>query len=103
MGKMEDLLVDRKLDQVPWTTQQTLIGTVCTLVPWLFFVFGLSKINNTGATNVPPLAPQMDLLNAIMTYTISSLGEAAFLIAPLYVAKRAIHATTVYARQVWQE
>src|SRR3981081_1025137 len=102
MGKTEDLLVDRKLDQVPWTIQQTIIGTICTLVPWLFFVVGLSNVNSRGATHVPPLAFQKDLLNAILTFIISSLVEAAFLIAPLYVAKHAIHATTVYARQVWQ-
>ncbi len=99
MGKTEDLLAERKLDQVPWTFQQTIIGVVCTLVPWLFFVFELTGNGSNNATHIPPLTPQKDLLNAILIFIISSLIEAAFLIAPLYFANRAARANTPRLRQ----
>jgi CAAX protease family protein len=95
MEKTEDQLAGRQIDQVPWTIQQTIIGTVCTLVPWLFFVFALSG-NAGSATHIRPLTPQKDLLNALLTFIISSLIEAAFLIAPLYYANRAARAITTH-------
>jgi membrane protease YdiL (CAAX protease family) len=94
MGQSEDLFAERKLDQVPWTFQQTIIGTVFTLVPWLFFVFGLTGTSN-NATHIQPLTPQKDLLIALLTCILSSLIEAAFLVAPLYYANRAARATSL--------
>ncbi len=102
MRNSEELVLDHKLGQARWTIQQTIIGTICTLVPWLFFVFALSSRDTSGTMHLPPLTFQKDLQNAIFTFIISSLIEAAFLVAPLYIADRAVHTITPHVRLMWQ-
>ena len=96
---MEHHLVEGKIAEVPWTVQQTFIGIILTLVPWIVIVVGLGGGNTPAPTR---LSPQLDLINAIVTFFLSSLIEGAFLIAPLYFANRTLHAITPHAQLAWQ-
>src|SRR5579859_446185 len=99
MKKMERPLGERKTAEVPWTIQQTFIAIILTLVPWIVIVVSLGGGNTSAPTR---LTPRLDLINAIVTFFLSSLIEGAFLIAPLYFANRAFHAITPHARLAWQ-
>ncbi len=73
---------------VPWSTTDAIVGTVLTLVPLL----ALDAVNallagSTGGT-LPKLTFQQDLQAAILTFIITSVLEAVFLIAPIYYARR---------------
>lgn len=84
---------------VPWTIQQTFLGILLTLVPWLLLAFSLSSLN-TRTSHTAPLAPNVDLVNAIITFILASLIEGAFLIAPFYIAGRAFRQLPDRWRQV---
>lgn len=79
------VLEEKELEEVPWTLQQTIIGTVATLLPWVLFTIG-SSLMQDHATRTAALPPGEDLLNAIIVLIFSALVEAAFLIAPFYYA-----------------
>lgn len=77
------------VEQVPWTIQQTFLGIFLTLVPWIAVAIALGGLNaSTRPTRSIPLTPQQDVLNAIVTFVLSTLIEAAFLIGPFYFANR---------------
>lgn len=82
-------MVEQKFDEVPWTIQQTFLGIALTLIPWIALAFILASLNGSAASSSKPLSPQVDLINAILVFILSSLIEGAFLIAPLYFAVRA--------------
>jgi uncharacterized protein len=82
-------LVEQKFDEVPWTIQQTFLGIALTLIPWIALALVLDLFTGSAASSSKPLPPQVDLINAIITFILSSLIEGAFLIAPLYFALRA--------------
>lgn len=76
---------------VPWTLVQTIAGVTITLVPWVaFLVVGQLASGGTSATSGAHLrlSPVEDLIAAIGTLVLTSVIEAAFLIAPLYLAIR---------------
>jgi membrane protease YdiL (CAAX protease family) len=80
-------LLERKYDEVPWTTQQTFTGILFTLVPWIILSLGFSVFNTSStATSAVPLTPSVDLINAAITFVFSGLVEGAFVIAPFYFA-----------------
>ncbi len=82
-------MVEQKLEWCPWSLRQTLIGTFFTLVPWIILALSLTTLNSSGVSTQPHrLSPQADLTSAIITFLFSVLVEAAFLIAPLYYARR---------------
>lgn len=85
-------MLEQKFDsveQVPWTIQQTFLGIFFTLVPWIALAIALGSLNaSTRPARSIPLTPQQDLLNAITTFILSTLIEAAFLIGPFYFANR---------------
>lgn len=85
-------MLEHRKDAVPWTLQQTFLGILLTLVPWIALVVGLSSFNGKS-TPTTPLSPQTDLTNAIVTFIFSSIIEAAFLIAPLYFAHHLFRST----------
>jgi membrane protease YdiL (CAAX protease family) len=88
--KQNMFLSERRYDgveEVPWTLRQTLLGILFTLVPWLIFAFALSSLN-AGVAREEPLTFNADLVNAIITFLVASLIEGAFLVAPLYFARR---------------
>ena len=99
MKQTENSLLEQKSGEAPWTIQQTFLGIILTLVPWIALVVSLSGGNTTRNT---PLPPQLDLINAIVTFFLSSLIEGAFLIAPLYFANRAYRFITPHLRLAWQ-
>jgi membrane protease YdiL (CAAX protease family) len=88
---------DTVADTAPWTTQQTFIGTLSTLIPWIILSLILSTLN--GSTSITkPLSPQADLVGAIVTIVFTAIIEGAFLIAPAYFANAAFRSITPHAR-----
>ena len=88
-------------DTAPWTTQQTFVGTLSTLIPWIALSLLLSSL--TGSASITkPLSPQADLIGAIVTIVFTAIIEGAFLIAPAYFANAAFRSITPHARQVLQ-
>ncbi len=86
---MRATVVEQKLEQTPWSLRQTLIGTFSTLIPWIILALSLANLNSGAKTTQPRhLSPQEDLTSAIITFLFSALVEAAFLIAPIYYARR---------------
>jgi len=79
------LVEKQHIDEVPWTVRQTAFGIVLTLVPWILLALGLTFLGNQAPRNTP-LSPQLDVINAIITFFISAIIEGAFIIAPLYIA-----------------
>jgi membrane protease YdiL (CAAX protease family) len=88
-------------DIAPWTTQQTFIGTLITLIPWIILTLILSSLN-ASVKVTQPLSFQADLTGAIVTLIFSALIEGAFLIAPLYYANAAFRSITPHARKALQ-
>ena len=86
---MEGHLIEKQQpDETPWTIQQTFLGIILTIVPWVVLSIALNAIGGKPVHNTP-LSLQADLAAAIITFIFSSLVEGAFLIAPLYFANRA--------------
>ena len=83
---MEDALVEHKSEAVPWTIQQTLLGFILTLVPWVAVIGVLSQLGQSKTTQNTPLSFQADIANAVFVFIFSCVIEGAFLIAPLYYA-----------------
>jgi membrane protease YdiL (CAAX protease family) len=82
-------LLKQQFDEVPWTAKQTFNGTFFTLLPWLMLSAGISLLNTSTPTSSKALSPQVDVINAIVTFVFSVLVEGAFLIAPYLYARRA--------------
>jgi uncharacterized protein len=78
-------------DIAPWTTRQTFLGVLLTIVPWIVLALVLSSFNTQSTPNVT-LSPQADLVGAIVAFIFSLLIEGAFLIAPFTFANRALQA-----------
>jgi uncharacterized protein len=108
---MERNLLDQEADKqpetstpediAPWTTQQTFLGTLITLIPWIVLTLLLSSLNGS-ATVTKPLSPQADLTGAIVTIVFSVIIEGAFLIAPAYFANAAFRSITPHIRLALQ-
>src|SRR6266496_355588 len=80
-------------DIAPWSIQQTFLGVLLTLLPWIALTLILSSIN--GSTSITtPLSPRADLIGAIVTIIFSAIIEGAFLIAPFYFANAAFRSLT---------
>jgi len=94
-------LLEQKFDRVPWTTRQTFLGISLTLVPWLAFSIGLASLGASSSSHPVKLAPQVDLINAIITLIFSALVEGAFLIAPFYFARKAARSSEMPRRSAF--
>jgi membrane protease YdiL (CAAX protease family) len=90
--------LDETPDIVPWTLQQTFLGVLLTLVPWIALALGLTGLNSQSV-HPARLTPQLDLANAILVFIFSSLIEGAFLIAPFAFAWRALRGASHILRQ----
>ncbi len=79
-----------RMQPVPWTPRQTLIGAALTLGPWLLFAIGsqLVQLNTKQPAHPQRLSPGADLALAIVLFIISAALETIFLIAPLWYAAR---------------
>ncbi len=81
-------MLEQNYEEVPWTIQQTLVGILLTLIPWILLALVLSNLVTKSSRSVP-LSPTLDMVNAIISFIFSVLVEGAFLIAPFYYANRA--------------
>ena len=88
---------DTATDTAPWTIQQTFLGVILTLLPWIALTLALASLSG-NATITKPLSPQADLTGAIVTIVFSVIIEGAFLIAPFYFANAAFRSITPHAR-----
>lgn len=90
------------IDAVPWTIRQTILGTLLTLIPWMLVSLYLVS---QGAKSASPvrLSPQRDVADSLFVLVFSSLIEAAFLIAPLYIAYLTTHSAALRggSRSIW--
>lgn len=89
-------VLDPSEDQVPWTIQQTFLGTFLTLLPWVILALALSSLGTTTSTR--PLSPRADMIGAIVTIVFSAIIEGAFLIAPLYYAHASLRSIPHHGR-----
>ncbi len=96
-------MIEKQSDETPWTIQQTLLGIIVTIVPWLLFAIVLNSLNRGSTQNLHTvLPPRVDFVSALFTLIFSSLVEGAFLIGPLYFAYRAFRFVSGRARLAWQ-
>ncbi|GAC1350417.1 MAG: hypothetical protein NVSMB27_32760 [Ktedonobacteraceae bacterium] len=95
-------MIEKHIDEVPWTTQQTAVGIVATLVPWVVFILATSSVGDVKTTRGAPLALQVDATTGIVIFFFSCLIEGAFLIAPLYYANRVLRSMASHRRLAWQ-
>lgn len=93
-------MLEREFEEIPWTIQQTFLGVLLTLVPWIGLSFALSYASvSTPVTK--PLPAQLDFTNAIITLILSAIIEGAFLIAPFYFAHHPFRSAADPWRRVW--
>ncbi len=90
-------MIEKQPDETPWTIQQTFLGIILTIVPWVLLTLVLNSVSGRPVRNTP-LSPQADLMAALITFIFSSLVEGAFLIAPFYFASRAFRSVTARTR-----
>jgi CAAX protease family protein len=88
-------------DSAPWTTRQTFLGTLLTLIPWIVLSLLLSSLNGSVSVTTP-LSPQADLTGAIVTIVFSVIIEGAFLIAPAYFVNAAFRSVSPHVRLALQ-
>lgn len=84
-------------NKVPWTIQQTFLGALLTIVPWLVLAIFLTSLNS-ATTSTAHLSTQADISSAIVTLIFSIIIEGAFLIAPLHFANAAFRSITPHVR-----
>jgi CAAX protease family protein len=72
----------------PWTLRQTAVGLILTMVPWLVISLGAVAISSPSAPRAAPVPRALDIVTGITIFLLGGLLEAAFLIAPLYTARR---------------
>lgn len=84
-------------EKAPWTIQQTFLGVLLTIVPWIVLAIFLTQLNG-GNVSARPLPARLDLISAIVTFILTAIIEGAFVIAPLYFANAAFRSTTLHTR-----
>jgi uncharacterized protein len=94
-------LIEKQPDETPWTIQQTFLGILLTIVPWVLLIVVLDNVSGRPVRNTP-LSPQADFTAALITFFGSSLVEGAFLIAPFYFASRAFRSVTARTQLAMQ-
>ncbi len=73
-------------DRPTWTFRDTLVGVLLTLIPWLALAsLALLQPSAQPATD-QPVAPGVDIVNAVLTLIVQVALEGTFLIAPLWFA-----------------
>jgi membrane protease YdiL (CAAX protease family) len=94
-------LLEREPEKVPWTIQQTFLGILLTLIPWIALSFVLSTAS-VGNPVTKPLPFHLDFENAIITFILSAIVEGAFIIAPLYFAHHPFRSVSHSWRRAWE-
>lgn len=93
-------MLEQEREEIPWTIQQTFLGILLTLVPWIVLSFALS----TASVSTPvtkPLPAQVDFTNALITLIFSAIIEGAFLVAPFYFAHHPFRSSLHSWQQAW--
>lgn len=90
--------MDNPRDTAPWTIQQTFLGIILTLIPWIVLTLVITSLNGSSTSIRTPLSPGADLTGAIVTIVFSAIIEGAFLIAPLYFANASFRSITPHGR-----
>src|SRR5215467_8295527 len=97
---LEVHMIEEQSDESPWTIRQTFIGMLATLVPWIILSAGLNSLSGGKSAPTRPLSPHTDLVAAVITFIFSCIVEGALLIAPLYIANRALRSTPSHGLRV---
>ena len=84
-------------NRVPWTAQQTFRAVLLTLIPWVAFNLLLNALGGSTATT-QPLTVGADIAGAIVAFIFTGLIEGAFLIAPIYYARRTLQSAVEAAK-----
>jgi len=95
-------LIEKQSDETPWTIQQTFVGILATLVPWIILSAGLNSLSGSKSAPTRPLSPQADLVAAVITFVFSCIVEGALLIAPFYIANRTLRSMPSHWRRALQ-
>ncbi len=90
-------MLKQKLEEAPWTLQQTFLGFLISLIPRIVFSV-LLTLPGGSATPTSPLAPGVDLTNAIILFVLNGLVQATFLIGPVYIARRVLRELDIIPR-----
>ena len=77
-----------RIGVVSWSFAQTLIGAAITLVPWVTLVLLSQTATPAPAGKAQPVSHAQDLILGLSALLLTSIVEAAFLVAPLYYALR---------------
>jgi membrane protease YdiL (CAAX protease family) len=93
-------LLEQEREEIPWTIQQTFLGILLTLVPWIVLSFAFSA-TNVGTPITKPLPVQADFTNAVITLLFSAIIEGAFLVAPFYFAHHPLRSSPHSWQQAW--
>jgi membrane protease YdiL (CAAX protease family) len=81
-----------------WNPQQTLLGVLLTLIPWIAFNL-VSTALGSNSPSAPALTPGQDLVGAFVAFVLSAVLEGIFLIAPYYYAQKALVSQNLLAAQ----
>ncbi len=79
--------LEKHVEEVPWTLQQTIFGIVFTLAISFVTVAASASLKSNSTQ---PLALDRDSANAIVVFMCGVIIEAELLIAPLFYASRAV-------------
>ncbi|HET8911981.1 MAG TPA: CPBP family intramembrane glutamic endopeptidase [Ktedonobacteraceae bacterium] len=74
-------MVKQSQEKVPWTIQQTFLGILLTVTPWV----ALTLIAGLTSTSTPT-HPMPDVQRSIVTFISSVIIEGSYVIAPFYFA-----------------
>ena len=95
-------MIEKQPEETPWTIQQTFIGILATLVPWIALSAVLNSLSGGKSAPTRPLTPHADLVAAVITFVFSCIVEGALLIAPLYIANRTLRSMPSHWRRALQ-
>ncbi len=99
MHRVVNILLDQKREDVPWTLSQTIIGLVLSLIPRVLVSVALTSLSGSGNTTATqPLAPTVDLTNAVVLFVLNTIVQATFLIGPFFIARYALQHMNVVPR-----
>ncbi len=94
----------REVTPTPWTFRQMVVGALWTLIPWLTFSLGATALfgSSAASTTTKPPSVAIDAIGGVVTFIISALLEAIFLIAPVVVVfSRRLPAASFRERMRW--
>lgn len=89
-------MVTQSQEKVPWTIQQTFLGVLLTVTPWVVLTL-FSTPSSTAA-----LHPLPDAQRAFVTFFSSCIIEGSYVLAPLYFAYKGTRSLAPHLRATFQ-